>query len=95
MQVRASKDSCVSVASVNGELRFPLSWTTSPQSVYGYDCEKMSPYEREVVGFLDQMSLNDICTFLNKEADSEDLEFYLHEYFCLCFLSCFCFAIYF
>ena len=80
MRVRASKDSCVSVASVNGELRFPLSWTNSPQSVYGYDYQKMSPYERDVVGFLDRMSLTDICTLLNKETDSEDLELYLREY---------------
>jgi len=70
----------VSVASVNGELRFPLSWTSSPQSVCGYDTEKMSPYERGVVGFLDRMSLTNICTLLNKETDSEDLELYLLEY---------------
>ena len=80
MKVRASEGSCVSIASVNGKLRFPLSWTSSPQPVCGYDTEKMSPYERGVVGFLDRMSLTDIRTVLNKEPDSEDLELYLREY---------------
>jgi len=41
----------------------------------------MTPYERDVVGFLDQMKLTDIRTLLNKETDSEDLELYLREYF--------------
>ena len=99
MKVCAAKDSSVSVASVNGELRFPLSWTSSPQSVCGYDWDKMTSYERDVVGFLDLMKLTDIRMLLNKETDSEDLELYL----CECF-SCssidvsiiyyFCFALY-
>jgi len=81
MKVCASKDSRISVASVDGELRFPVSWTSSPQSVCSYDCNKMTPYERDVVGFLDRMKLIDIRTLLNKETNSEDLEFYLREYF--------------
>jgi len=74
MKVCASKDSRISVASVDGDLRFPLSWTSSPPSVCGYDCKKMTPYEHDVVGFLDWMKLTDIRTLLNKEKDSEDLE---------------------
>jgi len=41
----------------------------------------MTPYERDVVGFLDRMKLTDIRTLLNKETVSEDLELYLREYF--------------
>jgi len=41
----------------------------------------MTPYERDVVDFLDRMKLTDIHTLLNKETDSEDLELYLREYF--------------
>jgi len=80
MKVCAAEDSYISVASVDGELRFPLSWTSSPQSVCGYDYNKMTPYERDVVGFLDRMKLTDIRTLLNKETDLEDLELYLREY---------------
>jgi len=93
MRVSASKDSCVSVASVDGELRFPLSWTSSPQSVCGYDLEKMSPYECGVVGFLDRMSLVDIHMLLNKETNSVDLELYLREYDFIIVLCNFCFLV--
>jgi len=70
MRVRASENSCVSVTNVNDELRFPLSWTSLPQYVCGYDTEKMSPYERGVVGFLGRMSLTNTRMLLNKETDS-------------------------
>jgi len=97
MKVCAAKDSSSLVASVNGELGFPLSWTSSPQSFCGYDCDKMTPYERDVVGFLDGMKLTDIRTLLNKETDSEDLELYLRECFSpsssdVPMTYCFCFA---
>jgi len=81
MRVRASKDSAVSVASIDGDLQFPLSWTSSPRAIGGYDYKKMSAYEQGVVGFLDRMKLTDIRILLNKETDSEDLELYLREYF--------------
>ncbi|KEH41494.1 hypothetical protein MTR_1g051540 [Medicago truncatula] len=53
--VQASKDSTVSVASVAGEVRFPLGWTANPLAVSGYHYQKMTPYEQGVVGFLDRM----------------------------------------
>ena len=81
MRVRASRDSAMSVASVDGDLQFPLSWTSSPRAIGGYDYKKMSAYEQGVVGFLDRMKLTDIRVLLNKETDSEDLELYLREYF--------------
>jgi hypothetical protein len=36
---------------VDGELKFPLSWTNNPTSINGYDYEKMSAYERDMVSF--------------------------------------------
>ncbi|RHN51914.1 hypothetical protein MtrunA17_Chr6g0474441 [Medicago truncatula] len=77
LRVQSSKDSLVSVASVEGEVRFPLGWTATPLVVSGYDFKKMTPYEQGVVGFLDRMLHTDIRKLLNKEGDSEDLELYL------------------
>ncbi|RHN51389.1 hypothetical protein MtrunA17_Chr6g0468031 [Medicago truncatula] len=77
LRVQSSKDSLVSVASVEGELRFPLGWTATPLAVSGYDYQKMIPYEQGVVGFLDRMLHTDIRKLLNKEGDLEDLELYL------------------
>jgi len=70
----------VSVASVNGELRFLLSWTNALVSLGGYGLHKMTPYEQGVVGFLGWMLITDIRKLLNKEGDLEDLELYLREY---------------
>ncbi|KEH15510.1 hypothetical protein MTR_0909s0020 [Medicago truncatula] len=77
LRVQAAKDSTVAVASVGGEVRFPLGWTSNPLAVSGYDYQKMTPYEQGVVGFLDRMLHTDIQKLLNKEGDSEDLELYL------------------
>jgi len=93
MKVCAVEDSGISVASVDGELRFPLSWTSSPQSICGYDYNKMTPYERDVVSFLDRMKLTDIRTLLNKETDSKDLKLYLREYLSFTFSVCLNFLI--
>jgi hypothetical protein len=70
----------VAVASINGELRFPLCWTSAPVAVLGYDFQKMMPYEQGVVGFLDKMLLFDIHQLLKKVGDSEILGLYLCEY---------------
>ncbi|RHN40827.1 hypothetical protein MtrunA17_Chr8g0359141 [Medicago truncatula] len=80
LRVQSSKDSLVNVASVEGEVRFPIGWTATPLAVSGYDYQKMTPYEQEVVGFLDRMLHTDIRKLLNKEGDSEDLELYLREF---------------
>ncbi|AES76998.2 hypothetical protein MTR_6g090350 [Medicago truncatula] len=77
LRVQSSEDSLVSVASVRGELRFPLGWTATPLVVSGYDYQKMTPYEQGVVGFLHRMLHTDIRKLLNKEGDSEDLELYI------------------
>ncbi|KEH16385.1 hypothetical protein MTR_0202s0040 [Medicago truncatula] len=77
LRVEASKNSSVSVASVAGEVKFPLGWTANPVAVSGYEYKKMSPYEQDVVGFLDRMLHTDLRKLLNKEGDSEDLELYL------------------
>ncbi|AES70118.2 hypothetical protein MTR_3g048220 [Medicago truncatula] len=77
LRVQASTDSTVSVASVAGEVKFPLGWTANPLAVSGYHYLKMTPYEQGVVGFLDRMRHTDIRKLLNKEGDSEDLELYL------------------
>jgi len=37
MRVRASKDSAASVASIDDDLKFPLSCTSSPRAIGGYD----------------------------------------------------------
>ncbi|RHN41168.1 hypothetical protein MtrunA17_Chr8g0363151 [Medicago truncatula] len=79
MRVEAAKSSLVNVASVEGEIRFPLGWTTKPVAIFGYDYKRMSPYEQDVVGFLDRMLHTDLRKLLNKEGDSEDLELYLCE----------------
>lgn len=79
LRVQAAKDSSVSVASVAGEVRFPLGWTANPLAVSGYHYQKMTPYEQGVVGFLDRMGRTDIRKLLNKEGDTEDLELYLRE----------------
>ncbi|KEH26360.1 hypothetical protein MTR_6g053030 [Medicago truncatula] len=76
-RVEASKNSSVSVASVVGEVKFPLGWTANPVAVSGYEYKKMSPYEQGVVGFLDRMLHTDLRKLLNKEGDSKDLELYL------------------
>lgn len=60
LRVQAAKDSTVAVASVGGEVRFPLGWTPNPLAVSGYDYQKMTPYEHGVVGFLDRMLHTDI-----------------------------------
>lgn len=65
---------------VDGELRFPLCWTSAPVVVMGFDSNKMTPYEQGIMDFLEKMSLMDIHELLNKEVDSESLELYLSEY---------------
>jgi len=70
----------VSVASKDDDLKFPLSWTSSPREIGGYNHKKMPPYEQGVIGFLDRMSLTDIRTLLDKETNSEDLKLYIREY---------------
>jgi len=87
MWIRASKDSAVSVANIDGDLQFSLSWISSPWAIGGYDYKKMSAYEQGVVGFLYRMKLTDIRILLNKETDSEDLELYLREYIRLSVLA--------
>lgn len=64
---------------VEGEPKFPLSWTFSPAAVMGYGFDKMSPYEQGVVCFLDKMFLTDIRKLLDKEGDPKDLDAYLRE----------------
>lgn len=78
--MQAAKNSTVVVASGNGELRFPLCWTSNQVLVLGYGLEKMNLYERGIVEFLHSMSLTDIHQLWNKEGDSESLELYLCEY---------------
>ncbi|KEH25779.1 hypothetical protein MTR_6g034305 [Medicago truncatula] len=77
LRVQAAKDSSVSVASIAGEVRFPLGWTANPLAVSGHHYQKMTPYEQDELGFLDRMGRTDIRKLLNKEGDTEDLELYL------------------
>jgi len=61
------------VVGVDGELKFPLCWTSAPAAVMGYDFGKMTPYEQGAMCFLEKMLLTDICDLPNKERDSKSL----------------------
>jgi hypothetical protein len=70
---------------VDGEPKFSLCWTRNPLGVMGFNFEKMMPYEKGVVCFLEKF-------LLNQEGDVKSLEGYLRE--CLKFSSCFHYLLY-
>jgi hypothetical protein len=72
---------------VDGETKFPLCWTRNPLAVMGFNVEKMMPYEKGMVCFLEKFPLMDIHELLDREGDVKNLEAYLCE--CLKFDLCF------
>jgi hypothetical protein len=60
-----------------GKPKFPLRWTKNLLAVRGYDLDKMSPYERRLVQFLEKVPLTNIHELLNREGDVVHLEAYL------------------
>jgi len=57
----------------------------------GYDFNKKTPYDQDMVCFLEKLLLMDIHEILNKEGDSKSLEVYLRE--CL-YLLLYCLSFY-
>lgn len=68
---------------MDGEPKFPLCWTQNPLAMMGFKFEKMTPYKKGVVCFLEKFPLMDIYELLNREGDTKSLEAYLRE----CFLN--------
>jgi len=59
---------------VDGKPKFPLRWTRTPIAVQGYDFNKMSPYKKAVVCFLEKFPLMDLHNLLNRETDAKSLK---------------------
>jgi hypothetical protein len=58
---------------VDGEPKFPLRWTRTPLAVMGLDFDRMAPYERYVVCYLEKFPLMDLHELLNREGDTKSL----------------------
>jgi len=72
--------------------KFPLRLTSDLASIMGYEYEKMSAYERDLLSLLEKMLPLSIHELLNKEPDRVALESYLPEFlfYSLPFLFYFC-----
>jgi len=81
VKVKGTPNCAVASVLIDGEPKFPLSWTPAPAAEMGFDFDKMTPYEQGVVCFLEKMLLSDIHKLLNKEGDPDDLDAYLCECF--------------
>ena len=66
VKVKEAPNCIVTSAFVDREPKFPLSWTYAPAAVMGYDFDKMTPYEQDVVCFSEKMLLSDIYKLLDK-----------------------------
>jgi hypothetical protein len=64
---------------VEGAPKFPLRWTYTSVPVMGYDFNRMLPYEKGVVCFLEKFPLMDFHNLLNREGDIKSLEEHLCE----------------
>jgi hypothetical protein len=73
----------------DGNPLFPFYWTSNPCVIKGVDEELLTPYESEVIAFLDSFSLFEINELLDLETDYPSLVTYLHKlFFCLFVLFC-------
>jgi hypothetical protein len=68
---------------------FPFYWTSKPCMIKGVDEDLLTPYESEVIAFLDSFSLFEIKELLGLETDYPSLVTYLRKpFFCLLVLFC-------
>jgi hypothetical protein len=68
---------------------FPFYWTSKPCMIKGVDEDLLTPYESEVIAFLDSFSLFEIKELLDLETDYPSLVTYLRKPF-FCFFVLFC-----
>lgn len=89
VKVKRSPNCVLASVLVEGVPKFPLSWTTTPAAIMLYDFDKMTPYEKGIICFLEKLLLSDIHKLLDKEGDQDDLSAYLCEcsHFLLCLFS--------
>jgi hypothetical protein len=62
---------------------FPFYWTQDPRLIKGVDGELLTPYESEIISFLDTFQLFEIKELLALETDHPTLVLYLRKYFLL------------
>jgi hypothetical protein len=67
---------------------FPFYWTHNPRLVKGVDEDLLTPYELEVISFLDTFLLFEIKELLALETDHPSLVLYLREFFSFLFAYC-------
>jgi hypothetical protein len=65
----------------DGSPLFPLYWTSNPCVIKGIDERLLTPYESEVIAFLDSFSLFEIKELLDLETDYPSLVAYLRKLF--------------
>jgi hypothetical protein len=90
VRVQGSPGCSTSSVLLDGKPKFPLRWTNNPLAVGGYDLDAMSPYERILVQFLEEVPLTKIHELLNREGDEKRLTAYLREcptWLCLSYSS--------
>jgi hypothetical protein len=63
-----------------GDHLFPLYWTQHPRLIKGVDAALLTPYESEIISFLDSFQLFEIKELLSFESDHPSLVLYLHKY---------------
>jgi hypothetical protein len=59
---------------------FPFYWTQDPRLIKGVDATLLTPYESEVISFLDTFQLFEIKELLALESDHPSLVLYLRRY---------------
>jgi hypothetical protein len=64
---------------VGGSPLFPFYWTPDPRLVKGVDEALLTPYESEVISFLNTFLLFEINELLALETDHHSLVLYLRE----------------
>jgi hypothetical protein len=64
-----------------GDRLFPFYWTQHPRLIKGVDATLLTPYESEVISFLDTFQLFEIKELLALESDHPSLVLYLRKYF--------------
>lgn len=67
----------------DGAIKFPLYWTSEPASISGFDFDRLSEYEKDVVLFLEKMMVCNIKYLMDHEGDVMGLDAYLRECFVL------------
>jgi hypothetical protein len=66
-----------------GNSLFPFYWTQDPRLIKGVDAALLTPYESEIISFLDTFQLFEIKELLALETDHPSLVLYLRKYFLL------------